>query len=53
MKHKSIGQQITTVETTNDKIIGWDGITFIQRYLEKIKLFYRQTVWRGVGKQEE
>ena len=40
MKHKSIGKQITTIETTTDKITGRGGITFILRYLEKIKLFH-------------
>ena len=40
MKHKSIGKQITAVETTSDKITGRGGITFILRYLEKIKLFH-------------
>jgi len=40
MKHKSTGKQITAVETTTDKITGRGGITFILRYLEKIKLFH-------------
>jgi hypothetical protein len=40
MKHKSIGKQITGVETTPDKITGRGGISFILRYVEKIKLFH-------------
>jgi hypothetical protein len=40
MKHKSTGKQITAVETTIDKITGRGGISFILRYLEKIKLFH-------------
>ena len=40
-RHKSIGKQITAVETTTDKITGRGGIPFIMRYLEKIKLFHR------------
>lgn len=38
MKHKSTGKQITAVETTIDKITGRGGISFILRYLEKIKI---------------
>lgn len=39
MKHKSTGQQITTVEITEDKITGRGGLIFILRYLEKSKIF--------------
>lgn len=39
MKCKSTGQQITTVEITEDKITGRGGLLFILRYLEKSKIF--------------
>ena len=39
MKCKSTGQQITTVEITEDKITGRGGLLFILRYLEKSKVF--------------
>ncbi len=39
MKYKSTGQQITTVEITEDKITGRGGLIFILRYLEKSKIF--------------
>lgn len=39
MKCKSTGQQITTVEITEDKITGRGGLIFILRYLERSKIF--------------
>lgn len=40
MQCKSTGYQITTIEKTTDKLTGRGGLTFILRYLEKIKFFH-------------
>jgi len=39
MQYKSTGCQITTVDKTTDKLTGRGGLSFILRYLEKIKFF--------------
>lgn len=54
MKCKSTGQQITTVEITEDKITGRGGLLFILRYLEKSKIFNLiETVMGDISKNKK